>query len=181
MQAIVGRRATREFEDSPVGQPRIEHFINAANLAPSAMNRQPWAFAVLTDAFKDYACRAKLWLLHDIDKNPELSTLRPLLENPAYNLLHGAPVLVLNLATSNNQQALEDCCLAAENFMLAARDEGVGTCWIGLARPWFNLPGIKAEMKIPGDYQVLAPIVLGFPKKWPEVHERNPAEIHWVG
>jgi len=30
--------------------------------------------------------------------------------------------------------------------MLAARDEGVGTCWIGLARPWFNLPGIKAEI-----------------------------------
>lgn len=183
MQAIVTRRATREYDDTPVEQARIEQFINAANLAPSAMNRQPWAFAVLTDSerIRNCARRAKLWLLHDLDEKPEPSTLRPLLENPAYSLLHGAPVLVLILATSNDQQAMEDCCLAAENFMLAARDEGVGTCWIGLARPWFNLPGIKAELKIPEKYQVVAPIVLGFPKKWPESHERNPAEIHWVG
>ena len=118
--------------------------------------------------------------LHQRSKEPELSSLKPLLQNTAYSLVHRAPALVLILATSNEQQPMEDCCLAAENFMLAARDEGLGTCWIGLARPWFNLPAVKAELRIPEKYQVVAPIVLGYPKNWPEPHDRNPAEIHWV-
>jgi nitroreductase len=182
MQAIVTRRATREYNDTPVAKARIEQCINAANLAPSAMNRQPWAFAVIAnpDRIEDYACRAKLWLLQDVDEKPELSSLKPLLESPGYSLLHRVPALVLILATSNDQQAAEDCCLAGQNFMLAARDAGLGTCWIGLARPWFNLPAIKAELRIPEKYQVVAPIVLGYPKNWPEPRERNAAEIHWV-
>ena len=119
MQAIVTRRATREYNDTPVAKARIEQCINAANLAPSAMNRQPWAFAVIAnpDRIEDYACRAKLWLLQDVDEKPELSSLKPLLESPGYSLLHRVPALVLILATSNDQQAAEDCCLAGQNFM----------------------------------------------------------------
>jgi len=74
----------------------------------------------------------------------------------------------------------EDCCLAAENLMLAARDEGLGTCWIGFARPWLDLPSTKHEMGLPAGHHVVAPIVLGYPKAWPESHGRNPAEIHWL-
>ena len=89
--------------------------------------------------------------------------------------------LVLILATSSDTQATEDCCLAAENFMLAARDDELGTCWVGLARPWFNLSATKVELELPESYRVVAPIVLGRPKAWPEPHERNPAQIHWLG
>jgi nitroreductase len=56
MQAIVMRRAVREYNDMPVEQARIEQCIHAASLAPSAMNRQPWAFAVLTDPERIVAC-----------------------------------------------------------------------------------------------------------------------------
>jgi nitroreductase len=182
MEAIVTRRATRQYADTPVEHARIEQFINAANLAPSSMNRQPWAFAVLADPerIEDFASRAKLWLLENLAEHPVDPSLARVLEDPSYSLLHGAPVLVLILATSPGQQAAEDCCLAAENFMLAARDEGLGTCWIGLARPWFNLPALKAELKIPEKYHIVAPIVLGYPKGCPEPHERNPVEIHWL-
>jgi nitroreductase len=182
MQTIVTRRATREYTDSPVESARIEQFINAANLAPSAMNRQPWAFIVLTNPQRiaEYASRGKDWLLHNIDQYPDGSSIQTLLKDPAYCLLHNAPALVLILATSHEPQATEDCCLAAENFMLAARDEGVGTCWVGLARPWFNLGLVKTELEVPDKYQVVAPIVLGYPKQWPEPRERNPVEIHWV-
>ena len=65
--------------------------------------------------------------------------------------------------------------------MLAARDDELGTCWVGLARPWFNLSPIKVELELPESYRVVAPIVLGRPKAWPEPHERNPAQIHWLG
>ena len=182
-EAIISRRAIREYCDTPVEHARIEQLINSANLAPSAMNRQPWAFAVLTDPVRisDYGFRAKLWLLKNLAKKPADPSLKRLLEDPAYTLFHGAPALVLILATSAEQQAAEDCCLAAQNFMLAAREEGIGTCWIALARPWLNLPPIKSELGIPKKCTVVAPIVLGYPKAWPAGYERNPAEIHWLG
>jgi len=85
------------------------------------------------------------------------------------------------LANSEDSQSAEDCCLAGENFMLAARGEGLGTCWIGFARPWLNLPETKREFGLPEKFEVVAPILLGYPKEWPEPHGRNPAEIHWVG
>jgi nitroreductase len=84
-------------------------------------------------------------------------------------------------AKAPDAQAIEDCCLAAENLMLAARDEGVGTCWIGFARPWLNLPSTKHELELPANYHVVAPIVLGYPKAWPASHGRDPAEIRWLG
>jgi len=182
MDAIVTRRATREYSDTPVESARIEQLLNAANLAPSSMNRQPWAFAVLADPerIEDHACRATCWLKAKFAANPADPSLLRLLETPGYSLFHHAPVLVFILATSADQQAAEDCCLAAENFMLAARDEGLGTCWIGMARPWFNLPAVKAELKIPKKYQIVSPIILGYPKGCPEPHERNPVEIHWL-
>lgn len=183
MQAIVTRRAVREYCDVPVEQARIEQCINAASLAPSAMNRQPWAFAVITDRdrIEDHARRAKLWLLKNLTTNPEIVSLKPLLEKPEYNILHGAPVLVFILARSHQPQAAEDCCLAAQNFMLAAREEDLGTCWIGLARDWFNQSTVKKELALPEQHQVVAPIVLGHPKTWPPSPARNPVEIHWLG
>jgi len=147
------------------------------------MNLQPWAFAALLDPNRvdAYAERAKSWLLANFSQTPFDASLRSLLEDPNYSLFHHAPALVLVLAKASHAQALEDCCLAAGNLILAARDEGLGTCWIGLSRPWLNLPEIKAELGLPGPYHVVAPIVLGHPKVWPASHGRNSAEIHWVG
>ncbi len=182
MEAVVTRRAIRKFSDTPVPHARIEQLIQAANLAPSSMNRQPWAFAVLDGAEAIAACgeRGRQWLLQNLSSHPEAADLSRLLHEPGYQLFHGAPALVLILATSDSQQAAEDCCLAAQNFMLAACDEGLGTCWIGLSRPWLNLPEIKAELKIRKEHHVVAPIVLGYPAGAPEMHARNPVEIHWI-
>jgi nitroreductase len=138
---------------------------------------------VLTDPerIENYAHRVKLSLLKNLKTNPALASLKPLLEEPDYNVLHGAPALVFVLASSDEPQAAEDCCLAAQNFMLAAREQDLGTCWIGLARDWFNQSAIKAELHLPEKYHVVAPIVLGHPKQWPPSPARNPVEIHWIG
>ena len=104
-----------------------------------------------------------------------------MIEVPEYSVLHHAPVLVMVLAKSTEAQAMEDCCLAAENLMLAARDRGIGTCWVGFARPWLNRPEVKSELGLNEDYEIVAPIVLGFPKAWPPSHGRNKPEIQWIG
>ena len=182
MEAIEKRRAVREFTDAPIERATIERLISAAVLAPSAMNIQPWAFAVLLDRKRidDLGARAKSHLLANFPQAGPVASLRKTVEDPHYVLFHRAPALVLVLATSSESQAAEDCCLAAQNLMLTARGEGIGSCWIGLARPWANLSSTKAELGLPERYAVVAPIVLGYPKAWPASHGRNAPEVHWL-
>jgi len=182
MEVIRNRRAVREYTDASIDRTTIERLIEAAILAPSAMNLQPWAFAVLLgrERIEGHAKRAKDWLLASLSQTAYDPSIRHMLEDPQFVLFYHAPGLVVILAKSSGTQSAEDCCLAGENLMLAARNEGLGSCWIGFARPWLDLPGTKAELKVPGHYHVVAPIVLGHPKSWPESHGRKPAETHWL-
>jgi nitroreductase len=181
-QVVEGRRAVRQYRDAPLGRELIERLIGTAVLAPSAMNLQPWAFAVLGDAERidAYARRAKEYLL----ANPAVLQLPPeelsFITDPQLNIFYHAPALLLVLAKSGEQQAREDCCLAAQTLMLAARAAGLGSCWIGLGRPWLDLPATKAELGIPPHYHVVAPLVLGYPAAWPESHGRSAPEVHWL-
>jgi len=180
MDVIRNRRAVRDYKDVSIQHHELQSVIDAAILAPSAMNHQPWAFAASVDRARidDFSNRAKSWLL----ENPSAlrTELYAHLKDQKLALLYHAPALILVLATSPDSQAVEDCCLAAQNLMLAARDAGLGTCWIGLSRPWFDLSATKRELGLPDSYRVVAPIILGHPKDWPESHGRNPAEIHWI-
>jgi len=64
--------------------------------------------------------------------------------------------------------------------LLAARDVGLGSCWVGFSRSWLNLPETRAMLKLPARYRVVAPIVMGFPAEWPPPHGRTPPELHWL-
>lgn len=185
IDAVKQRRAVRAYTRAVIGRREVEALIDTAIQAPSAMNLQPWAFAAVLDReqIDGYARRAQEWLQANLSKLPNRQARERFEErmlDPAFSLFYHAPALVLVLAKSSEAQAVEDCCLAAENLMLAARDRDLGTCWIGFARPWLNLPEIKAELGLPGQYQVVAPIVLGHPAAWPESHGRTPAEVHWI-
>ena len=182
IDALKSRRAVREYLDTPVERPVVERLIEVAILAPSAMNLQPWAFGVVLgrERIEGYAKRAKDWLLASLAQTSYDPSIRHMLEDPGYVLFYRATALVVVLAKSSGTQAAEDSCLAAENLMLAARNEGLGSCWIGFARPWLDSPATKAELKLPGSYHVVAPIVLGYPKAWPQSHGRNTPEIHWL-
>ena len=183
LDAIRNRRAVRDYTNAPIDRTVIERLINAAILAPSAMNLQPWAFAALLDRDRiaEYAGRVKSWLLANFSETALDASLRGLVEGEHYSIFHNAPALVLVLAKSAQPQAFEDCCLAAQNLMLAARGEGLGTCCIGLARPWLNLKSTKHELGLPEEYETVVPVILGYPNAWPESHGRHAPEIHWLG
>jgi hypothetical protein len=121
MEAIRERRAVRDYTGARVERPTIEGLIQAAILAPSARNLQPWAFAVLLDRERidGYARRAKNWLLANFAQTSYDDSLRKMVEDPNFVMFYHAPALVLVLAKSSDAQAAEDCCLAAENLMLA--------------------------------------------------------------
>jgi len=180
-QVVAQRRAVREFHDAPVERPLIERLIATATLAPSAMNLQPWSFAVITGTRRIDAC-AERAREHALSQTGIIDArARQLLSDPSASIFHHAPALLLVLANANEAQAREDCCLAALTFMLAARDAGLGTCWIGFGRPWLDLPETRAELGLPLQRHVVAPIVFGYPRIWPAAHARHAAQIHWIG
>jgi len=178
-EAVLGRRAVRHYRATAVPPKLIEDLIGLAVHAPSAMNRQPWAFAIVEgrERLDEFAALAKNhFLAHEDVPN----TVRAQLEHPGHDIFHGAPVLVMVLAKADSEQAREDCCLLAQTLMLAARDVGLGSCWVGFSRSWLNLPETRAMLKLPARYRVVAPIVMGFPAEWPPQHGRTPPELHWL-
>lgn len=165
MAAIYGRRAVRRYTAEVPDHLTIERLIDIAIQAPSAMNRQPWAFTVIegSEILKSFSDRAKAYLP----------------EPPEGNIFHDAPALVIVCATSPERQAAEDCCLAAQNFMLAAYAAGLATCPIGFSRFWLEQPATKREIGIPEDHVPVFPIALGFPDERPVSHGRREPEIVW--
>ena len=180
LNVLQDRRSVRSYKDALVNQSVIRPLIDAAIAAPSAMNQQPWAFAVCLNLkrIEELGGGAKDWLLQNLEHTP--AELRHMLSDPEFFIFHHAPAFIIVLATSSASQATEDCCLAAENLILAARDKGLATCWIGLARPWLDLATTKLELGVPESYRVVAPIILGYPTEWPQSHGRNAPEMFWI-
>ncbi|HWA88749.1 MAG TPA: nitroreductase family protein [Rhizomicrobium sp.] len=179
--ALRDRRSVREYKREAVPRRTVETLIEAATLAPSAMNEQPWHFTVVQDkALLDtLSDRAKAHMLSS--GGPVLEPHRSMLQERAFHIFYHAPALIVISAPEKMPWAVEDCALAAENLMLAAADEGLGTCWIGFAQSLLATDVGTSFIGLPPGLRCVAPIVVGRPAQVPlPVARRNPA-IHWIG
>ena len=104
-----------------------------------------------------------------------------ILNDPNFEIFYHAPVLILISTTADIPWAVEDCSLAAENLMLAARAARLGTCWIGFAQGWLNTPDGKVLLKLPAAYKPVAPIIVGHPKAAAPPVPRKQPDIRFVG
>ena len=182
MDAIFHRRAVRSYDSRPVEKATVDSLLLAAVQAPSAMNQQPWGFAVFhgRKRLRDYSERAKLHLLATYPTTWDVRSRSELYDNPSYDLFHGANTLIVIYAVSGRLNPAEDCCLAAENLMLAAYGLGLGTCPIGFARPWFDLVETKRELDVPEHYTAVFPVVVGYPAGFTSASGRDePNVISW--
>lgn len=180
LRAIAERRAVRAYTDEQPDRATVERLIHSAVQAPSAMDLEPWAFVVFEGKarLREFSERARQVLL----QSPEESgspKMRAMLSDPAFHIFYDAPVLVVICATSARSQAAEDCCLAAQNLMLAAHAEGVATCPIGLARPWLDLPATKIALGIPENWNPVFPIILGRAREHPAPPGRRAPLLMW--
>lgn len=182
-EAIYHRRAVREYTDQPIDEATLAGLVDAAIQAPSAMDLQPWAFSIVVgrQALGRIARLAKAHLLERLDEGSPLQRYRERLRDPAFDIFYGAPALIAVVATSDDEQAEEDCCLAGQNLMLAACAQGLGSCCIGFARPWLNTLDGKATLRVPSGASVVLPIVVGHPVVLPPAPGRRPADIRWIG
>ncbi|HJV91595.1 MAG TPA: nitroreductase [Holophagaceae bacterium] len=182
LEAIRGRRSIRAYGPEPVDEGRVRELLDAAIHAPSAMNRQPWAFVVIQDPalLKSISDRAKAHALAHLDPRAPHG-FRETLSSPDTNLFYDAGTLILICASAEGGFAPGDCCLAAQNLMLAAHALGLGTCPIGLALGWLGLPESKRELGIPAGYAPVLPLIVGHPREHPPLPQRHPPEVlRWI-
>lgn len=180
-EAIFGRRAVRDYTGEAVDQEAIRLLIRAAVNAPSAVNQQPWTFTVVRDqtVLDRISREAKSHMLATMSSSH--NHFRSLLDDPNFHIFYHAPVLILISAIAQGPWIVEDCSLAAENLMLAAYAQGLGTCWIGFAQSYLNTEAGKTALGLAATGVAVAPIIVGRPKALPAPVPRKEPEIRWVG
>jgi nitroreductase len=183
IKAIAGRRAVREYSTEALSEATIRQLIDAAVRAPNAINKQPWAFTVVRDQglLDQISDHAKAFVITTLATDPDAEHFRKLLEDPAFHIFYHAPVLILISAVADDPWLIEDCSLAAEDLMLSAYGEGIGTCWIGFAQRYLNSPEGRSALALPACWTPVAPIVVGHPKVAPPPVPNNRPIVHWVG
>ena len=182
-EAINRRRAVRLYEATPVNHTLVHDLLAAATQAPSAQNRQPWAFGVFEGRRRllNFSALAKAYLLSSGDPAIELHPADDLYADPDYDLFHGAGTLIVIFTRYDGFHPAEDCCLAAENLLLAATAEGLATCPIGCVRPWLNSPEGRRVLGLADDWHAVFPLVVGYPHgEPPPVPRLAPEILTWL-
>ncbi len=174
------RRAIREFEDKEVSLKIVEEILQESTLAPSASNNQPCRFVMVQcrKTIKALSDESKANLLRDNSENK--IKLNPnyigLLQDDNFNVFYNAPCLIYIVGAKSVGSLDVDCALAASYIMFSAADRGLGTCWVALGAN-IRDPQLRAELGIPDNYRIIAPIILGYPKAIPAPSERHAPEI----
>ena len=135
-EAIYKRRSVREYLEESVDQEILVELIDAAIQAPSAVNQQPCSFSIVRDRalLKDISRNAKAHMVRVTPIGLMSHHFQQVLNDPDFDIFYGAPALIVISTTADIPWAVEDCALAAENLMLAARAIGLGSCWIGFSQ-----------------------------------------------
>jgi nitroreductase len=157
-EIILKRRSVRKFLDGAEGaveREKIEACLEAARLAPSANNVQPWRFIVVDDPeLKERLAEEAFSGIY--------SLCRFAARAPVIVIILAQPDVIANKlgkAVQGTQFYLLDIGICGEHFVLAATELGLGTCWIG----WFSKKGVRKLLSIPRKYDVVAMIAVGYP------------------
>jgi len=169
------RKSVRKYKTDPIDGEALKRILEAGRTAPSGNNSQPWRFVIVDDAKMKEAlftvASKQRWILEapitiaviaDITaklksefKDEPVST-----SDPRYN-----EVLI---------KSVRDATIAADHIVMAATDEGLGTCWIAL----YEQEDIRPVLGVPDSCYVVSIITIGYADQDPKARPRRPlAEI----
>ncbi len=182
IQTIQTRRTVRDYLPREVDVDIVQRLLRAAVQAPSAMNHQPCRFAIVQSAgqLKRYSDAAKQMLLAQRPDDHKFRGYADMLSSLEFNIFYNAGTLIVVCVEEKGPYVEADAWLAAENLMLAACAEGLGTCCVGFAVGVLNTPAVKEELGIPPQGVAIAPIIVGYPHVVPPpVPRKDPRILSW--
>jgi nitroreductase len=150
IDVILNRRSIRDYQDKEIPDDVLAEILEAGRQSPSAANRQPYHFVVVTD-----------------------TKLKQELGGLLSRFLKKAPVILVGCANPKailtGKWATIDTTIALENMVLAAWSLGIGSCWVGS----FNEQKVKELLKIPNNWNVVALLPLGYPAETPKQRKKK--------
>ncbi len=172
-ELVRGRKSIRRYLDRPIERKVLRCCLEAARVAPSAENAQPWRFLIVDDPeLKQRFSREVFSGIYSVSK-----------------FAAQAPVLILilsrlNVLTHRIGRQLQnihfhyiDIGIAGEHLVLQAEELGVGSCWMG----WFSVRKARRFFKIPSKYHIVSMLALGYYDKKPSRERKRKSldEIAW--
>ena len=166
IQNILTRVSVREFTGEKISEAQLDTLLRAAMSAPSAINKQPWAFIVVTDEAK-IAALGEALPYSRCSNHPAVAII------PCGDLTKAIPGEMANFW-------INDVSAATENLLLAAHAMGLGAVWTGL-HPDMNRARLVQEMLgLPEHIIPLCVVPVGIPAEQPEVKDKfKPENIHY--
>ena len=165
---IMTRVSVREFTGEKISAEQIDTLLRAAMAAPSAINKQPWAFIVVTDE----------------------EVLAQLGEALPYSRCSNHPACAI-IPCGDLSKAIEgpmgafwvnDVSAATENILLAAHAMGLGAVWTGLHPDMKRVEMVQSMLNLPEHIIPLCVVPVGVPAEQPAVKDKyQPANIHYNG
>ncbi|HMK45324.1 MAG TPA: nitroreductase family protein [Methanocella sp.] len=146
--AIETRRSIRKYRDAQIPEDLLKRILEAARLAPSAANRQPWAMVVVQD--------------------PERKR-RLARACSGFDYVSGCAVFIVCFGDKRQKWCQVDGAIAMEHVALTAWENGIGSCWIGQ----FNEDHLKSIIRIPPEWEIIACMTLGYPNETPARRPRK--------
>lgn len=168
LNLIVSRQSDRKYSDKPIGKEKLDRIIEAARMAPSACNAQPWKFIVVTDAdlINNVAEAASAKLIGMNSFVAQATALIVIVrENPNLSSKVGATI-------KDKDYSLIDIGIATENICLQAKAEGIGSCILG----WFDENQLRKLLAVPKSKRVELIITLGYSLSEQRGKKRKPPE-----
>lgn len=159
-EVIRTRRSIRSYKPDQIPDGVLDRVLGAVRIAPSGSNRQPWKFIVVKDS------ELKKRLVVACNGQDFIAEVPVVIVACGYNINWNRGGYM------GDMSMLVDVSIAFTHLILAARTEGLGTCWIGS----FNNEEVKKILGIPKDVNVVAITPLGYPldKGFSEPGPRKP-------
>lgn len=177
LKVIQGRRSVRRYQERSIEPLKLKKILKAAIWAPSAHNRQPWRFCVVTNRTTKEQLSAEMsarWRadLTSDQANPELIERRIAI---SHSRLTRAGALIIASVTmedmdeypdnARNQaewtMAVQSVALACQNLLLAAHQQGLAACW--MCAPLFVPALVRNVLDLPRNWTPQALITIGYP------------------
>ncbi|MEM1541608.1 MAG: nitroreductase family protein [Ignisphaera sp.] len=151
LKFLLTRRSIRKFKPNPIDMETVKRILDIARYAPSAGNRQPWIFIIITDK----EIKSKLAAVH-----------------PWAYPLNDAPMGIVVACDKNASPDSYhvDCANATIYLMLAAHALGLGTVWLQTLK---NIEDIQKILNLPSSYIPISMIALGYPAESPQLKPRK--------